>query len=103
MISILASGLVTSVGFNSRASCAAMRAGIRKVDVTNLWDAESGQYLAAGRVLLPHWWGGVGELAELLAPPIEECLQAARPGSPTQIPIPLALPPPARPRPPPPP
>jgi 3-oxoacyl-[acyl-carrier-protein] synthase-1 len=54
-LAIKASGMVTSVGFNAPATCAAIRAGIRNVNETNLWDAESGSYLAAGKVDLPHW------------------------------------------------
>jgi 3-oxoacyl-[acyl-carrier-protein] synthase-1 len=92
MVSVIASGLVTSVGFNGQASCAAMRARIRQVGVTNLWDAQSGDYLAAGRVQLPHWWVGVGKLAELVAPAIEECVRAADPVPPTEIPILLCVP-----------
>jgi len=90
-LAIKASGMVTSVGFNSPASCTAMRAGIRNVTETNLWDAESGEMLAAGRVLLPQWWTGVGKLAELVAPAIHECLLAARPVPPTQVPIILGI------------
>jgi 3-oxoacyl-[acyl-carrier-protein] synthase-1 len=89
--------MVTSLGFNSPASCAAIRAGIRNVNKTNLWDAESGEYLAAGRVLLPHWWVGLGKLAELVAPAIHECLEAARPVQATSIPILLGLSSPQRP------
>jgi 3-oxoacyl-[acyl-carrier-protein] synthase I len=96
-LSIKASGMVTAVGFNSPASCAAMRAGIRNVNETNLWDAESGTYLSAGRVLLPHWWVGLGKLAELVAPAIHECLMAAQPIPATNIPILLGVSSPDRP------
>lgn len=77
VIAVKASGLVTSVGFNAASSFAAMRAGIRSVKETNLWDPESGQYLSAGRVMLPHWWIGVGKMADLVAPAIFECLNEA--------------------------
>lgn len=83
--------MVTTVGFNSAASCAAIRAGIRNVYQTNLWDAESGEYLAAGRVPLPHWWIGLGKLAELVSPAIHECLEAAPPLQGANIPILLGL------------
>lgn len=96
-ISVIASGMVTSVGFNSAASCAAMRAGIRNVNETNLWDAESGEMLAAGRVLLPQWWTGTGKLAELVVPAINECLLAVPLVPPTQIPLFLGVSCPARP------
>jgi 3-oxoacyl-[acyl-carrier-protein] synthase I len=91
-LAIKAAGMVTAVGFNAASSCAAMRAGIRCVNETNLWDAESGEYLAAGRVLLPHWWVGTGKFAELVAPAIHECMLAAAPVRPEEIPILIGLP-----------
>ncbi|MBW2710084.1 MAG: hypothetical protein JRD04_12650, partial [Deltaproteobacteria bacterium] len=96
-LSVKACGMITAVGFNASASLAAIRAGIRGVDETNLWDAESGDYLAAGRVLLPHWWIGLGKLAELVAPAIHECLSAAKPVTAEEIPIFLGLAAPGRP------
>lgn len=79
--------MVTAVGFNAPASLAALRAGIRNVNETNLWDAESGTYLAAGRVLLPQWWVGIEKIADLLAPAILECFTAAQPLAPAEIPV----------------
>lgn len=79
--------MTTSVGFNTAACCAAMRARIRNVQETNLWDAATGEYVAAGRVPLPQWWIGTGKLAELVAPAIHECLVAARPLSAGDIPL----------------
>lgn len=96
-IAVKASGLVTAVGFNAAASCAAMRAGIDGLKETNLWDAESGSYLAAARVLLPHWWIGTGKLAELIAPAIQECFDAALPVSPSAIPVLIGVAAPSRP------
>jgi 3-oxoacyl-[acyl-carrier-protein] synthase-1 len=90
-VAVKASGMVTSVGFNSASSCAAMRAGIRNVNETNLWDAESGEYLPAGKVSLPHWWVGLGKLAELVAPAIQECLEAAEPVPASAIPVFIGL------------
>ena len=77
-LTITAAGMVTSLGFNAPATCAAIRAGIRNVAETNLWDKYSGSYLGAGRVALPHWWVGLGKLADLVAPAIRECLDAAK-------------------------
>jgi len=89
-LSLKASGMVTSVGFNAQASLAAMRAGVRMVEETNLWDAESGTFLAAGRVLLPHWSIALEKLADLAAPAIDECL-AATESSPDTIPLLLGV------------
>ncbi|MGE0646146.1 MAG: hypothetical protein AB7P24_21030 [Nitrospira sp.] len=86
-LAIKASGMVTSVGFNSPATCAAIRAGIRGVDESHLWDPESGEHLGAGKVFLPHWWDSIDKLADLVAPAIQECVQAAAPVSGEKIPI----------------
>ena len=96
-ISIRASGMVTAVGLSGPASLAAIRAGIRAVKQTNLWDAESGTYLPAGKAPLPQWWVGLGKLADLAAPAIHECLQAAASVPPEAVPVLLALPPHDRP------
>jgi 3-oxoacyl-[acyl-carrier-protein] synthase-1 len=90
-ISVLASGMVTAVGFNGPASCAAMRAGISGIAQTTLVDPESGNNISGGRVSLPHWWIGTGKLAELAAPAIDECLTAAAPEPTASIPILLAV------------
>lgn len=89
--------MVTAVGFNAPASLAAIRAGIRGVNETNLWDPESGTYLAAGKVSLPQWWVGIGKLADLAAPAIQECFEAARPTPPQEIPVLLGVAPADRP------
>jgi 3-oxoacyl-[acyl-carrier-protein] synthase I len=92
MLAVKAAGLVTSIGFNGPATCAALRAGIRNVYETNLWEPGSGTYLAAGKVPLPQWWVGIGKLADLAAPAIQECLRAAEPISPDQVPVLLCVP-----------
>src|SRR5690349_13507534 len=86
-LAIWASGMVTAVGFNAPASCAAMRGGVRNVHKVGLFDRESGEHLAVGKVPLPHWWIGLGKLAELAAPAIQECFNAAKPVAPSDIPV----------------
>jgi 3-oxoacyl-[acyl-carrier-protein] synthase-1 len=83
--------MVTPVGFNSPASCAAMRAGVSGVGIIGLWDIGSGRPISVGKVDLPHWWIGLGKLAELVAPAINECLLAAKPAPPSSIPILLGV------------
>src|SRR6516162_3324612 len=90
-LAIRARGLVTPVGFNAAATLAAIRAGIRNVNQTNLWDSQTGTYLAAGKVPLPQWYVGLGKLADLVAPAILECLEAAQPIPPQSIPILLGV------------
>jgi len=90
-ISIKACGLVTAVGFNSASSLAAIRAGIHGVKEENLWDWDAGEFLSAGKVDLPQWWEGLGKLADLVAPAIQECLNAAKPTDSAEIPILLGV------------
>jgi len=96
-VSIQAAGMVTAVGFNYVSSCAAIRAGIKGIRVLNLWDAENGDYLSGAKVDLPQWWEGIGKLADLVAPAIWECLEAAKPEKPASIPILLGIAPLERP------
>ena len=96
-VSIIAAGMVTPVGFNYQSSCAAIRAGISGVKQANLWDAENGEYLSAGKVNLPQWWEGIGKLADLVAPAIWECFEAAKPEPSSRIPILLGIAPHDRP------
>ena len=86
-LAILASGMVTALGFNAPSSLAALRAGISAVRDIPWADYESGRPLRGARVLLPQWWEGLGKLADLIAPAIRECLVAAEPEPPQAIPI----------------
>jgi 3-oxoacyl-[acyl-carrier-protein] synthase-1 len=80
------------VGFNAPASLAAMRAHLRNVREVGLWDPESAAGPPVGKVDLPQWWVGLGKLADLVAPAIHECLQAAKPTPPGEIVLLLGLP-----------
>ena len=96
-LAITASGLITSGGFSTAASLAALRAGIRTCKRTNIWDAESGSYLAAGKVELPQWWTGLGKLADLGAVAIQQCFSAAPSLRPADVPVLLGVASPDRP------
>jgi 3-oxoacyl-[acyl-carrier-protein] synthase-1 len=96
-VAVTAAGMVTPVGFNYASSCAAIRAGISGIREANLWDAESGEYLTAGKVDLPHWWEGIGKLADLVAPAIHECFERAGGIKAREIPILLGVASPDRP------
>lgn len=90
VISVKAAGMVSAVGFNYASSCAAIRAGISAAKKANLWDGESGEFVTAAKVFLPHWWEGLEKLADLVAPAIQECLNAA-PNLDKEIPILLGV------------
>ncbi|CAL8481173.1 hypothetical protein [Caballeronia sp. S22] len=96
-LSVIASGLVTGLGFNAPATLAALRAGISAVRGTGWTDYQTGEPLQAAKVDLPHWWEGVGKLAELIAPAIDECLQAIPSVAPESVPILLGVAAPERP------
>lgn len=98
MVSVTASGLVTAVGFNAESTLSAIRAGISGVKPENLWDYEAGEYIAGARVRLPQWSETVDKLADLLAPAIVECWEAAKPLAPDEIPVFVGLAGPDRPR-----
>lgn len=97
-LAVTASGMVTAVGLNAEASCAALRAGISGIARDNIWDMSSGEYLNVGRVHIKQWWEGPDMLAELAAPALLECLAALpRDIDREKVPIYLLLPPKDRP------
>jgi len=77
-LAVVEYGMVTAVGLNGPATCAAMRGGISGVRKANLWDSTIGEWLTAGRPPVPQWWEGPDMLPELLAPAIFECQERAR-------------------------
>ena len=70
--------------------CGCVR-GVSGVARAGLWDIRSGAPIGVGKVDLPHWWVGLGKLAELVAPAINECLLAAKQAPPASIPILLGV------------
>ena len=96
-LAVQASGLMTAVGFNSAATCAAIRGGVGGTHESNLWDSGTGKYLFACRVNLPHWWEQDDMLPELVAPAIHQCRVAAQPHPPEHIPLLLGVAAPGRP------
>jgi 3-oxoacyl-[acyl-carrier-protein] synthase-1 len=97
-VSIVASGAVTAVGFNARATWCAVRAGVSGVQRDNLWDASGSDWMQVARPHLWQWWEGPDMLAELAAPAIQECLDALPAGiDPASVPVVLLLEPVDRP------
>jgi 3-oxoacyl-[acyl-carrier-protein] synthase I len=87
-MAIIGGGMVTAVGFNMPATCAAIRAGISGIRQDNIWDPTAGDYIGVGRPRTPQWWEGPDMLAELAAPAIMECLAALPQGTePKTVPI----------------
>jgi 3-oxoacyl-[acyl-carrier-protein] synthase I len=79
--------MVTALGFNAPATLAALRAGISAVGETAWVDDDSGEPLRGAKVALPQWWEGVGKLAELLAPAVDESLLGVDKRARADIPI----------------
>jgi len=96
-IAIAAGGMVTNVGFNAPASCAAIRAGIRNIGEANLYDPATAEPVPCARGELPQWWETTGKLAELVAPAILECLTHPDAPAPRDVPILLGVAGPDRP------
>ncbi len=96
-LSVVGCGMVTAIGFNAPATLAALRSGVSGVRRTAWIDPDSGEALRAAKVALPQWWEGVGKLAELVAPAIDECLRAAKLEPPAAIPLLIGTAGPARP------
>jgi 3-oxoacyl-[acyl-carrier-protein] synthase-1 len=87
VLSVVGCGMVTAIGFNAPATLAGLRAGVGSVRQSAWLDADSGEPLRAAKVALPQWWDGLGKLAELVAPAINECLQSAQPEPAAKIPL----------------
>jgi 3-oxoacyl-[acyl-carrier-protein] synthase-1 len=72
-ISIIASGMVTAVGFSSQASCAAIRCAIDNFSETRFRE-EGGEWIIGSQVLLEQPWRGLPKLVHMAVPAIDECL-----------------------------
>jgi len=72
-IAILASGMVTSVGLNAAASCAAIRCAIDNFSETRFID-RGGEWIIGSQVTLERPWRGLKRLVQIVAPAIKECL-----------------------------
>ena len=89
-VAILASGMVTGVGFTAASSCAAIRCAIDHFSETSFAD-RGGEWIVGSKVPLDEPWRGIPKLAHLVAPAIEECLNHAKGIAPGQIPLLLCV------------
>ena len=72
-ISILATGMVTGVGLNAPASCAAIRCGISNFQETRFMD-KGGEWIIGSEAPLEQPWRGIEKLVQLVVRAIRECL-----------------------------
>jgi 3-oxoacyl-[acyl-carrier-protein] synthase-1 len=89
-IAILATGMVTGVGLNAPASCAAIRCGLTNFAETRFMDS-TGEWIVGSEVPLEKPWRGRAKLVHMVAPAIQECLDAANEGQADQIPLLLCV------------
>lgn len=73
---VVATGLVTPVGYRADTTLAALHAGVSGIRSLGHHHAPSGEPLRGGRVALSQRWTGTWLHAGLLAPAIGECLDA---------------------------
>lgn len=95
-VAVLASGLVTGVGFTSAATCAAVRAAVSNFAETRFYE-RGGRWLLGCTVPLDPPYRGRARLRSLLAPAVRECLAAAGPVASRRIPLLLCVAEPGRP------
>lgn len=72
-ISILTTGMVTGVGLNAPASCAAIRCGINNFRETRFMD-KGGEWITGSEVPLEQPWRGMEKLIQLAVRAIRECI-----------------------------
>jgi 3-oxoacyl-[acyl-carrier-protein] synthase-1 len=89
-IAILATGMVTGVGLNAPASCAAIRCGLTNFAETRFIDS-TGQWIIGSEVPMEQPWRGRAILVHMVAPAIQECLDAVEGIDPSQVPLLLCV------------
>jgi 3-oxoacyl-[acyl-carrier-protein] synthase-1 len=72
-LAILASGMVSGVGLNAPASCAAIRCGIDNVQDTRFMDS-GGEWIMGSSVPMEKPWRDTETLSKLLASALQECV-----------------------------
>jgi 3-oxoacyl-[acyl-carrier-protein] synthase-1 len=86
-VAVTGIGLVTSIGLDAQATCAALRAGLANPSASNaIFDGDCP--VATHRVPLARPWSGRARHVKLLAPAVRQCLEA---GAPSAEGVPLIL------------
>ena len=89
-VSIIASGMVTSVGLNAPSTCAAIRCAIDNFSETRFMDS-GGEWIIGAQVPLEQPWRGLPKLVHMAAPAIRECLAQIGNVRPEMIPLLLCV------------
>jgi 3-oxoacyl-[acyl-carrier-protein] synthase-1 len=90
-VAITAVGMVTGVGLNAPASCAAIRCAIDNFQETRFMD-DGGEWIMGCSVPLEQPWRGKTKLIKMAAMAIRECLEDHGQIKPEQTPLLLCLP-----------
>ena len=89
-VAILASGMVTGVGLNAPASCAAIRCAIDNFSETRFMD-KGGEWIIGSQVPLEQPWRGLPKLVHMVVPAMRECVAHAGNVRPEMIPLLLCV------------
>jgi 3-oxoacyl-[acyl-carrier-protein] synthase-1 len=89
-LAIMASGMVSGVGLNAPASCAAIRCGIDNFQETRFRDS-GGEWIIGSSVPMEKSWRGTEKLSKMLALVLQECLSSDSTLSLEEIPIVFCL------------
>lgn len=89
-LAITGVGMVTGVGLNASASCAAIRCAIDNVQETRFMD-NGGEWIMGSEVPLEEPWRGKTKLIKMAAMAITECLDANQQIKPEATPMLLCL------------
>ena len=89
-ITLLAAGMVTGVGLNAPASCAAIRCGLTNFVETRFMDS-AGEWVVGSYVPLEQPWRGKIRLLHMVVPAIRDCLYQIRETPIEKVPLFLCL------------
>jgi 3-oxoacyl-[acyl-carrier-protein] synthase-1 len=78
--------MVTAVGLNAPASCAAIRCGLNNFAETRFMDS-AGEWIVGSQVPLEPPWRGRAKLVHLVVPAIRECLEQVMDRLPEEVPL----------------
>lgn len=77
-LSVVGHAMLTALGRDGAATCAALRAGVGGAREEGLWDITKGDFLKTARPRLRQWWEGPTMTPALAEPVIRDCMRQAR-------------------------